>query len=360
VRRVILASILLSISVEILQVRAILGRDASLGDVLFNTLGGGLGVLAVSQVRGIIAGGNARVFWFPALLAVVWFFVAALGSLGFIPAPADALHAVVIPDSGDAVLPATPADPFLELNGVVFRDNSLIDANTVGILMAAPRSSLVFRGVSPAPASRYRTIVRLAPRAGSAFAFGQVGRAFHCARRVLASSFRLRTPTFVLSEAFPERSDSLRRPIELECSRERSRLRLRATHAGRTQVGELPLTPGLGWAFFARSEIPVEAGAVLWHNMAWLFALTLPLGVGVRIATQGVRRPAALARWGFSALLIILTLVLLPMFASATAAPWWELLASMAGFASGALLWTVFVGAAARVTPSSESAGDAT
>jgi len=82
-RTVVLAGLLTGL-IELLQMEVIAGRDASLGDVLANTLGGGLGAILAARWREILfpTEGRARRLALAYALGLVWIWAGTAWALG--------------------------------------------------------------------------------------------------------------------------------------------------------------------------------------------------------------------------------------------------------------------------------------
>lgn len=70
--RALLLVLLSTVSVEFAQYHWLIGRDASLRDILTNSLGGGIGVLLAGAWRSLLLPPVRRSAWFAAVAAVLW------------------------------------------------------------------------------------------------------------------------------------------------------------------------------------------------------------------------------------------------------------------------------------------------
>jgi len=335
-----------TLAVETLQIGVVIGRDANVGDVVMNTVGG---------IAGIALAGTWRAWIFPAPRAarrlaragaVVW--VAVLAGTGWAlqrTAPGGPyLLANVLPNLDAysvyrgrvlaSALGGVPLPSGVVPDGAELRRRALLDTMTV--------SARVTTGSLP----RQLAVVAIAfaPDHGELFALGQRERDLVFRVRLNADRIRLRAPSATVPNAFPfvpPWPASTRFPsdtLELAGGVRDRMLYAQATGGGTPARREVALVPTLGWSLFLPfrysfgPELPVLTSL-------WVAGLLLPAGYwGARASrgNEGGAGPSPARReWAWLALTVVIGLGVIPAVAGLHAARWWEWSAAVAGAAGG-------------------------
>ena len=270
-RRTVVISAAVSLTVELLQLVAIPGRDASLSDLLTNTISGAIGATVAPRLpaafrpspahaRKLLAAGTA--LWLGGLAALAWLVTPKLepGVLrsGWAGATSehDIFHGEIHQVELDGIsMPSNDAPP----------DSAEIRRRlTVGEfrLEAKVRSD----ETAPYPYWIYKlragginqlTLFKLRRHAGIAIPVRGMG-------------LELRPMTVTLRDAFP---DAVGVPVSLEASGAGGVVRLRSTYGGVTRSIEFGLSPAYGW----RLVSPFQMG--FGDDVRWFTALVLTLSV---------------------------------------------------------------------------------
>jgi hypothetical protein len=292
--RAVLAGLALACTVELLQYTVVPGRDASLSDVVTNTLGTALGALLASRIdwllhppprdAGRLAMGMLGVW------AALW--VAAGWLLGASPGPAP-WRAVLRPE----LIDAPPYDGEIvsaALSGVALREG--MQELPSSVLDAYGRDSVAFSvAVRTGPPARERRGL-LEVRDGDSvvqFAVAERGGALRFAMRTHSSELLLRPISFRMPAA----------PVEPEGTS--------LTLAVRREAGAIvvaPRTPGgrevralIGPHWLATLLLPVEARPGLgWEMFAYGWVVLLLTGVGWWLAHSAPDRRVTLAFAAFA------------------------------------------------------------
>ncbi len=271
----------LAVLVESLQYTVVPGRDASLSDVLTNTVGAALGAAIAPHLPTLLRPGRraaaalgvmAIVCWASAWLFGAWALQGNIGAghwrgrfPGDLPdAPAlngEALRASI----SDAPLARVPATLPLSVEQGFARDSFSLHVEARPGPPIAWRENVVtiidFRdNGGDANNSLVMTLNRVRTRALLTF-------------RINAARARLRTPSFNLGPAFdvPPGGD-----VSLQVSRQRGTLHAEAQRGGQSLVTEYRIGPELLWSVMApRTPWP----GPVWMVEAFLWAAAL-LGVG--------------------------------------------------------------------------------
>jgi hypothetical protein len=307
--KVLAASVALTCFVEAMQYHVIAGRDASVGDVVANSLGGAAGLLLADGWRRLVFPGPRLARRLAAAGAAGWLAVLAVTAWALGPAP--------LPDA-----PRTTSFAPVDQRWSVFHGQVLAASLDGNRLAPGPLGPL--RPAAAGPYASYHSdamslevvvtngnkratfapIVRVAAPFGPndrigdgdeivAIGENECDAEYHV--RLRASALRLPSPGVTVPRVFPcgDATDAARGVREgdttvvagtVRDSRRGGRtLRVSAvwTRGRRStaqMVRELPLTPGLGWSFFLpwHFEFGIRPYALL--TALWLGGLLLPVG----------------------------------------------------------------------------------
>jgi len=349
-RRAVIIAACTTITIELLQMHIIAGRDSSLGDVITNTLGGTLGVYfadawprwilpSARRARALAWAGAAT--WLAITVATVW---GLQRSLPESPVWGRWQPGIMHMDS----FPGTVLTA--EAAGVAFPPGgSGADAAFRARLMSD--SVLVRAMVIPgSPTQRVAPILDEAdPRKTEVFLLGQRERALEFSMRMNADRAQVRDPVIKLDDVFPADAPGRdeRDTLRVAGGIVHGALVIKATdNRGSTRAGRVALTPGLGWSFFIPWGYALGATTPL-LSMLWLGGLLIPIGYWA----------AMTRRIGESVVVLcvsaLLGLVIAPLAMHGSPASWLEWLGSALGVAVGALVGRL---GAPDVAPSSPHA----
>lgn len=313
--RAIVIGSCLSAAVEILQIRVIVGRDASWLDWLSNSAGTALGTMIAAELS-ILIRPDPRAARRLTISALIFCLLAlALGAWGLQPAPtAAAYFGERTPMLGNAVF----AGELLSagLNGVELPSDRMKDANSVRTQLREGRvwMDAVVRAAPMPAAEDVVPIGRVADAdQREILLLGRDRRDLVFKFRMHATAAHLETPTFALAQVFPRANDDPRRtvatpPESLTAVLGSGRIRLSATtEAGRREL-DFALTPALAWTFFLPWDYWLGPEAVVF-SWAWLALLVFPIGYWG--AQSGGDRNSRLLLAGLG-VAIVTTLALMP------------------------------------------------
>ena len=312
--RAILLGVCLSATVELLQIRVIVGRDASVLDWISNSLGTVVGVLIATNFSILIRPQprSATALLFASL--ALWVGILVLGAWGIQPSPSpDPYWGQRAPQFGDF-------PPFLgelisaRVNGVEIPSDRMLNDDTIrGPLRSGRlRAQVIVQPGPPPPPGGIAPIARIADLARrEIFILGQAGNELVFRVRLRASVLQLETPGFALAGAFrnghhdPESVDS---PESLFASVDSGRVRLAARHDGERLSQGYELTPAVAWSFFLPWDYWFGPNAA-WISDVWLAALLIPVGYWATL-TADQRR--ARRQVGITLTFVVMTLVTVP------------------------------------------------
>lgn len=290
VPRAVAVGLALSLAIEVLQVRVVPGRDASLGDLLSNALGTAVGAI-VALHAGRLLTATGRTAW---RLSLLW--IVPLG--GLLGASARLLHPAppraplwvqwAQPKAGFDVFPGVLTE--LALNGIPVRANERLDPGAPGHPFG--ERSAVVRSTVTLDHRRSRgtaLISRLAGPDHESFLLGEKGNDAIFRARLRAADARLRLPSLRLPAAFAREAyaRAARTPGQVdtfvvEAVHEPTALVLRRLEPGSALETRLPLSIALGWSLLLpwdHALTPVEASL---GSAAMLAVLFLPLAFWAR------------------------------------------------------------------------------
>lgn len=207
--RAFASAVAATITVEALQIHVIAGRDASLGDVISNSLGAVVGILLVDNRLAIVAPEPVRAWRLSLCGAVAWLALVALGGWAMRPAFTAAQQwAEIAPDLYQVEL----------FNGTVLRASvngapvaSPATKVNVGSLSSGPFADTLRISATAIPASPtydIAPIVAVGTRDERMMvALGQTGRSLALQLRVNSARMRTRVPMVIIPNVFPGGGD---------------------------------------------------------------------------------------------------------------------------------------------------------
>ena len=339
--RSVIACVAVTTFVESMQIRVVQGRDASLSDLLANSLGGMIGV-ELALRRALLLRPRGRAATALAVAGAGAFgFVMTLGSLGF--------RTAAIPQS--VWVQWTPDragfEPFT---------GELLDFNLEGIDLPRgfyPPKSLgvdrVLRGSTWHAAvtvgtnglrPRRAVIARIAEEFTVLLSIEQYGWDLACQQKTRSGDMRFRSPKIAVRDAVSTAAGSAPARVRFTCSRQGDLLV--ASAGDRQEV--LRLSPSLGWVFVSPITITVPSYYVL-VSAIWLAALAFPAGYWIRCvaesdvaaAQSGHPRRARYVAIGAFAVALCIGLLVVPWLAGAAPGSWWEWTSAVVGAVVGSV-----------------------
>lgn len=331
-RRTVAISAALSLTVELLQLLVIPGRDASLSDLLTNTTSGAIGAAMApylpaafhptrSQAGRLLGGG-----------ALLW--LAALGLSAGLLVPAVQDGVVRSGWAGEA----PGRDIFFGEVGAVQLEGLPMPKDAVPPDSAALRGqlergrfSLVAELISGRPASYHSWIYKLRADSRDELILYQFGRQAGITVPVRAVRYLMRPVTVTLPDGLPADAGVA---VRLEASASGGVVRLRSTYAGATRAIEYGLSPAYGWRLISPFDLGAGTG-VRWFTALGLALSVLPLG-------YWAARAGPAAGW-VPAVTVVAGLTLPSRLASLPSVHWSEWGAAGLGVLAG---WALHRGAA--------------
>jgi VanZ like family len=324
--RTVLVCGLLSFTVELLQLRIVSGRDASLSDLLANTTSAAIGATLGGILPQMVA---------PRPRAAAVFFAGGTALLLLLLATSAWLLAPWVPDGPLSSRWAHIAPGFDVFTGSVEAvhldgapmppDGTPSDSAALRGRFAAGSLALEADVISGVPVPDRSWIYMLQAASDGVLTLSQLRREARIEVPARALRFRMFLPAVTLPEGLPERAGV---PVRLTASRRDGRVRLTSEYAGRERSIELAISPAYGWIMVLPFDLATGTG-VRWITALGLALAALPLGYWAR---QTGRPVAALA--GLAAALV-LALAVIPAAGGFSPVHWSEWLAGVLGAAGG-------------------------
>jgi hypothetical protein len=324
--RTVLMCGLLSFTVELLQLRVVSGRDASLSDLLTNTTSAAIGAtlgrllprMAAPRPReaaGYLAGGIALLLLF--LTTSAWLLAPWMPEG---PLLSQRAH---VASGYDAFTGSVEA---LSLDGAPMpTDGVPADSAAVRRRLAAGHFALEADVLSGGPVADLSWVYMLRVPPGRALTLGQLRREAKIELPARAVRFRLFPPAVTLPEGLPQRAGV---PVRLTASLRDGRVRLTSEYGGRERSVELAISPAYGWIMVLPFEL-ASGTRVRWITALGLAAAALPLGYWAR---RTGRPGAALASLAAA---LVLALAVIPAAGGFPPVHWSEWMAGLLGAAGG-------------------------
>lgn len=306
--KVIAASVALTLFVESMQFGVIVGRDASLGDVLSNSMGGVVGVLLAERWRALL---------FPAARAARRLAVgAALGWLAVLASTAWALAPSMLEHRPAFVQWAPMSPAWSRFHGEVLAASlggRPIGPDLLAFSTAAYRSGdgavrLASRVRNGNVRPSFAPIVRVASPGGpdgteELAALGEDGCDLTLHVRMRVTDVRFRAPTVTVPRVFPcgDATDAERGVAEGDTTdlvgelTPDGWLRVGARWARGGSERAVRLSPMMGWSFFLPWGLRFGVTPHHWLDALWLAGLLLPAAYYGARGMSERRRGAQLA-----------------------------------------------------------------
>jgi hypothetical protein len=323
--RVVASCALLSLGVETLQYAASTGRDASLSDLLTNTMSGAMGAAAARRLSLLLSPDPLLARRFSLIAAAAWLGILAFTALSMRPwAPAGRLRNYCTPSYPTSEL-FTGTARTMTLNGVTLSCDQ--DVPRGEIRQEIRRGQVVLETVAVGADSSFeRRVIHLVRAPGTTLLFlARHGRTAVFKAPTLAEALGFFAPAVRLPHAFPSGRGG---PVVLDAEANGHRLRLSAVHDEGRRAVELALSPSFGWTLLFASPIgpglPLRVVAAL-----WLGSLLLPSGYWAGLA---VRPAGAVSALGGT---VIAGLGLIPALGGFDPVHWSEWLGAAGGVAVG-------------------------
>ncbi|MBA3346034.1 MAG: VanZ family protein, partial [Gemmatimonadales bacterium] len=323
--RAVAAGALISLVVESLQLSVITGRDASLSDLVTNTLGSAAGGALASRMGGLLRPHRGAAAVLALGWAAAWLAIQAATALLLQPwAPSVPLRA-----EWTGITPGRPGFggqvTFASLSGVP-RPDGAISSLELPDRPGQGRIELELRIVSGPPVSRPTPLFELLGPHGVLLSVDAAGKslAFHAPARTYL--LRLRGPAIRLPDALPE---TARRPVRIAAGEDGLTLWMSSAAGADRGARRLALSPSLGWSLVLPFEY-AYGPEVHFLTALWVAGLLFPVGYWGR--GSGSRLPLAL---GGAAGLLAAGLYLIAAFGGFPPAHWSEWVAGGVGLAAG-------------------------
>ena len=294
-RRAILMISLLSVSIETAQLLVIPGRDASIGDVLTNTLGGALGFAASRYARIWLRPSPLNATRFIVGWGAIWLAIQTISSFAIAPSiPESQYFGQLAPSLGNfavfhgRVLTAT-------IDEIVIPNTTIADSRgvrrllrngaTVATTVVPPQATQDIGPIVPPQATQdIAPIVRVADaEQREILLLAQNGADLLFSIRSGAAALRLRPPLFAMPQVFPSGAVIERRTgadtLAVSGRYVPREVTMSARTGSATHRSLVPLTASLGWTLVLPWQWFIEgtrAERVI--SWIWVACLSLPLG----------------------------------------------------------------------------------
>ena len=323
--------VLTTAAVESLQYTVIIGRHASLSDLVSNSIGGWLGITLASRWRAFVLPGRRAARWQAGLAMVGWLAIEMGSGL---------LLSVSVPPATyfSAWAPEFPELPGFEqfrgsvlgasVDEIAIPPARLTNSSALRERLEAGQFTLQVRATPGAPSSILAPLVRV--RYGGqteVLLLAQLGTDFVYRVRTHSADLRLLNPTLHLVVSQP-----LADMFQVRAGRDLGRMFIEVSSNEREYRRDLAISPSWGWSFL----IPFDYSfgpEVHFLTGLWIAGLLLPVAYWAQRAADGRR-----GKWqaaGALVALVILGLGACPQIAGLPPVHWSEWLAAAAGAAVG-------------------------
>jgi hypothetical protein len=324
-RRVMVASVLLTILVESLQYAVVVGRDSSLSDVLTNSLGGALGATLADHLETLFRPSRPTARRLATAWAAAWLGVTAASALALRPWVPSGPYLVRWAQARPPHPPFGGKVTAASLGSAPLPKGRLPAGFALPPPMRAGTTRLRVSVLTGKPAADWRPILHLFRSESAVLGLSQWGHDLVFEAPSLATPLKLRPVAMRLGDAFPTDSGM---PLDLAAEVERQTVRLASSYGG-GRSWTLGLSPSFGWSLLVPFDHAFGPEVHLLTGL-WLAGFMLPLGFWWGRARVPVGSAIALI-----AGVVVLGLGVLPRLAGYPPVHWSEWAASAMGAALG-------------------------
>jgi hypothetical protein len=334
-----------TLSVEVLQILVVPGRDASLGDILMNSLGGTLGFVIGRHVHELVRPGRANAVRLAMAWLAIWLFAQAASAYAFVPVLPDPPYFAQVGRPASFSRVAFPGKVLsAHVGPETLSGGALRNAARVKELLArreGVRSDVV---VQPGGSvdGRAELVVISGPEMVGVLSFEQDGGSFIFGQRTGAKLLRLRPFEYRLSGVF-DGSPPGSNPDTLRVHAQYGPGEVVVGSASRGRQRESRFVPrqSQGWMLLSPVTLYVDDDvAEFGASMAFLCFLIMPAGYWASLgwSDAGDRRSRNVALLSCLALVLVAGLVAIPLALGLHAAAPWEWACVLTGVVLGAAL----------------------
>jgi hypothetical protein len=342
-RNALICMFAFSALIETTQLFLISGRDATIGDVLTNTIGGSLG-FAIGRYHALWLSPPPRVAKSLALgWATIWLIIQVISSYGFtLSLPHSQYYGQIARELGNfAVFPGTVLSA--RIDSVPITNTALADSRAVELLLVA--NATVTASIVPGkPTPKIAPIARVVDaRQREILLLAQDGDHLIFGVRTGAAILRARRPFFAVANVFPRRyrsDSSVYNALTLTARYAANGVSIRDQTGSTNSRVIIPINTSLGWTLWLPFQWTIEgtrAERVI--SSIWFACLVIPLGYWtfhIRELSPSNRAGSILAtELLFGAALLIAGLTLIPCVFGLSRAPFVDWIATLAGVLSG-------------------------
>jgi hypothetical protein len=319
--------VLTTLTVEVLQLSFIPGRDASLSDLLTNTIGGMLGLWLGPNLGKALFPAPPLAFRLAIATLVLWMLQQAFAAWAVAPVlPASVYYGQWAPELAQFDH-FTGTVTSVTLNELPLGNGRFEATDRVRAELMRPEFELEVLAQSGTRTEKTAPIFSIFDDQQREILLLGTGRAnliFHLRTRL--DPLRLRSPSIALPGAVPEDSGST---LSVRVNYDGARYRLQMTGESRVDSLVVPVSASWGWSFALPFSYDFGAGAP-WLTALWLAGFWLVAGFW---AAQSRRAP--IVWWGLIAVTLVIGLGGIPTFFGLAVAAGSEWVAALAGAALG-------------------------
>ncbi|MEO6447550.1 MAG: VanZ family protein [Gemmatimonadaceae bacterium] len=344
-RRAVVGAVLVSLTIEFLQLAIIPGRDASVSDLLTNSLGGMLGATGMRQWRELV---------YPQPRGARWLALAGMSMAVAVMSATAALLRPSVPEMGlwgQWAPQQLHFEPFtgevhaVRVNGFNVPYNLVPDYEALRQSVSRGPTRAEVEITTGRASQRLSAIARVGSNVQELLLFGQRGTDFVFRTRLATRDWNFRTPAFAIAGALAGEAE----PMSLVGELSEAGWTL-SVHSARGAVARfVPLSLSLGWSFILPFEHPLVEGD-WWISTVWLVALALlPAYWGAMAGRRAGNRRLRPGPWWFASSGVVLgglaTIASVARFPMPAASEWLGVaLGCVAGFGIAAAVVARAVG----------------
>jgi VanZ like protein len=324
--KAVLVGFTVSLIVEILQLTLIPGRDASLSDLLTNTMGAVIGAALGSRSHLFLRPGRKEAARLALLASLLWLGIEAGTAFLLQPwVPAEPLRgAWARIRAGRAPFDGTVSSA--TISGTTVLNGSTVNHRGFRDALASGEVRIALSFLSGPSLLDWSPIFELRARHGAVLGVDGVGKDLVFQAPARSYGLRLRRPMLRLPNAVPAEAG---KPAQLEAGEERGVLWATWLAQDGQRHSSQALGPSLGWSLIIPVDYAYGFGVPLLTAL-WVAGLLLPVGYWSGRTGQG-RYVVSLAFAG----LLGAGLGLIPLIGGYPPAHWSEWLAGAAGLGAG-------------------------